>query len=71
MTEQDKAAGELLLAIMEEAGCDPQGIEAVGFAVDARTLDIALSRAEYWLGLVDQPVPPADSLRVLASVLPQ
>lgn len=73
MSEQDldKAAGELLLTIMEEAGCDPQGIEAVGFAVDARTLDIALSRAEYWFGLVDFITPPADSLRKLAAYLPQ
>lgn len=70
MTEDDKAAGELLLAIMEEAGCDPQGIEAVGLAVDTRPLEIAVSRAEYWLGLVDVISPPADSLRKLASFTP-
>ena len=73
MTEQDldKAAGELLLTIMEEMGCAPQGIEAVGFAVDSRTLDIALSRAEYWIGLVEGVVPPADSLRTIAAYLPR
>jgi hypothetical protein len=72
MSEQDldKAAGELLLAIMEEHGCSPQGIEAVGFAVDARTLDIAVTRAEYWLGLLYAPTPTADSLRKLAAYTP-
>lgn len=70
MSEIDKAAGELLLTLMEELECDPQGIEAVGFAVDERTLEIALSRAEYWIGLVDGIVPPADSLRKLAAYLP-
>lgn len=67
----DKAAGELLLAMMEELECDPQGIEAVGFAVDERTLDIAVSRAEYWIGLVDANTPTAESLRKIAAYLPQ
>ena len=70
MDDIDKEAGELLLAVMEELKCDPQGIEAVGFAVDARTLEIAVSRAEYWIGLVDAITPSADSLRKLAAYKP-
>lgn len=65
MTEQDldKAAGELLLTLMAEAGCSQQGIETVGFAVDERPLETAIVRADYWFGLLYKPTPTAEFLR--------
>ena len=62
MTDINKAAGELLLHMMTEAGCNPQGIEAVGFAVDNRPLSLAVVRAEYWFGLLYKPAPTEQDL---------
>jgi len=61
--EIDKAAGEILLEYMRDAGCAEHGIEAAGFAIDERTLEIAVMRADYWLGLMFKPTPTAESLR--------
>lgn len=62
MTDINKAAGELLLHMMAEAGCDPHGIEAVAFAVDNRPLATAVVRAEYWFGLLYKPSPSEHDL---------
>ena len=60
VTEAD--AAKRLIELMEEAKCDPTGIEAVSNLIWTRNLVVAYNRAEYWFSLVGVEPPTLESL---------